>query len=47
MTMIVLAWGAVMIGMGFVQNWTQLLALRLILGVFVRRLPPDVLSRTS
>ncbi|KAI9670888.1 MAG: hypothetical protein M1817_003773 [Caeruleum heppii] len=31
---ITLAWGVVMIGMGFTKNWTQLLALRLILGIF-------------
>ena len=27
-------WGIVMLGMGFVQNWTSLLALRLIIGIF-------------
>lgn len=26
-----------MVGMGFVKNWTQLLALRAVLGIFVRR----------
>lgn len=31
---ITLAWGVVMIGMGFLNNWTSLLALRLILGIF-------------
>ncbi|KAK4693921.1 hypothetical protein P7C70_g8838, partial [Phenoliferia sp. Uapishka_3] len=34
MTMIVVSWGAVMVGMGFVKNWTALLALRAVLGVF-------------
>lgn len=29
------SWGAVMVGMGFVKNWTQLLALRAVLGIFV------------
>ncbi|KAL8276094.1 hypothetical protein RQP46_011509 [Phenoliferia psychrophenolica] len=33
-TAIVLMWGAVMTGMGFVKNWHQLLALRAVLGVF-------------
>lgn len=27
-------WGIVMLGMGFVQDWTSLLALRLIIGIF-------------
>lgn len=31
---IVTAWGAVMIGMGFTTNWTQLVACRAILGFF-------------
>ncbi|KAL8280478.1 hypothetical protein RQP46_007126 [Phenoliferia psychrophenolica] len=35
MTAIVLSWGAVMVGMGFVTDWTQLLALRMLLGIFV------------
>ena len=29
-----LAWGAVMIGFGFVHDWTTLVGLRIILGVF-------------
>ncbi|KAL2842521.1 major facilitator superfamily domain-containing protein [Aspergillus pseudoustus] len=31
---ITLAWGAVMIGMGFTQRWEQLAALRVVLGLF-------------
>ncbi|PVI06724.1 phthalate transporter-like protein [Periconia macrospinosa] len=31
---IVISWGAVMVGMGFVQDWKTLAALRVILGVF-------------
>lgn len=31
---ITLLWGLVMLGMGFVENWTSLLALRLIIGIF-------------
>ncbi|KAF2753132.1 major facilitator superfamily transporter [Pseudovirgaria hyperparasitica] len=31
---ITLLWGAVMIGMGFVREWQQLAALRLVLGIF-------------
>ncbi|KAF3929477.1 hypothetical protein ABW19_dt0200009 [Dactylella cylindrospora] len=31
---ITLLWGATMIGMGFVEEWEQLMALRLVLGVF-------------
>ena len=31
---IVLAWGVVMIGMGFVKNWVQLTILRTVLGLF-------------
>ncbi|KAF3088032.1 hypothetical protein TWF569_006080 [Orbilia oligospora] len=31
---ICLLWGAVMIGMGFVKKWEELMALRLVLGVF-------------
>ncbi|KAF2839395.1 MFS general substrate transporter [Patellaria atrata CBS 101060] len=31
---ITLLWGAVMIGMGFVEEWTQLVALRIVLGIF-------------
>ncbi|KAL8287131.1 hypothetical protein RQP46_003583 [Phenoliferia psychrophenolica] len=33
-TTIVIAWGAVMTGMGFVTDWRQLLALRAVLGMF-------------
>ena len=36
---ICMAWGLVMLGMGFVQDWTALLALRVIIGIFeVRKL---------
>ena len=28
------AWGAVMLGMGFVKQWTELTGLRVVLGVF-------------
>lgn len=31
---ITFAWGIVMLGMGFINDWTALLALRLVLGVF-------------
>lgn len=31
---ITLLWGATMIGMGFVKNWTQMIPLRLLLGIF-------------
>jgi MFS family permease len=31
---ITLLWGAVMIGMGFVKNWEQMMGLRMVLGVF-------------
>lgn len=27
-------WGIVMLGMGFIENWTSLLALRFIIGIF-------------
>lgn len=30
---LVILWGSVMIGMGFVKNWGQLAALRVVLGV--------------
>lgn len=50
---IVVIWGAVMIGFGFVKEWTSLIPLRLILGVFeagffpgmCRKDPPQTLER--
>ena len=33
LSIITLLWGACMIGMGFVKNWTDLAALRVVLGV--------------
>lgn len=39
LTTIVVAWGSVMLGMGFVKQWGQLLALRAVLGVFVSLAP--------
>ncbi|KAK6540014.1 hypothetical protein TWF694_008847 [Orbilia ellipsospora] len=34
LSIITLLWGSTMIGMGFVKRWEQLLALRLVLGIF-------------
>ncbi|GAB7366182.1 hypothetical protein MBLNU230_g7742t1 [Neophaeotheca triangularis] len=44
---ITLAWGVVMIGMGFLNNWTSLLALRLILGIFEAGFFPGVVYLLS
>jgi hypothetical protein len=34
LTFLVFAWGTVQLGMGFVKNWQELLATRILLGAF-------------
>ena len=39
-------WGVVMIGMGFVENWTALVGLRVILGILEVCIAPTLLAAT-
>ncbi|KAH6914010.1 major facilitator superfamily domain-containing protein [Coprinopsis sp. MPI-PUGE-AT-0042] len=42
LSFLVLAWGSVQLGMGFVKNWEQLLATRVLLGAFEAPLYPSL-----
>lgn len=42
-----LFWGAIMIGFGFVHDWTALVGLRIILGIFEAGLFPGVVYLLS
>ena len=46
LSFIVTAWGAVMIGMGFVKDWGALAALRVILGILEAGFFPSCVSYT-
>lgn len=47
LSVIIVSWGAVMLGMGFAKDWTVLLALRFILGIFEAGFFPSVVYLMS